>query len=112
MFTCEDVLYGISLLKNNKALGSCHLSAEVLKKLAGVGMADAIAFMFNCVVKGGTPASWNTLSIMSLYKKGSKLDPNNYRGLSVMHVFAKLYSVCVNEKLTAVSNERALRADT
>jgi hypothetical protein len=58
------------------------------------------------------PKDWNVLSITSLHKKGSTTDPNNFRGLSVMHVFAKLYATCLNAKLTEVSNEKKLRAST
>jgi hypothetical protein len=45
------------------------------------------------------PDEWNLLQIISLHKKGSVLDPNNYRGLSIMNVFPKLYSILVNTKL-------------
>lgn len=38
------------------------------------------------------PAEWNLLTIISLHKKGSTTDPNNFRGLSIMNVFPKLYS--------------------
>jgi hypothetical protein len=58
------------------------------------------------------PKGWNVLDIISLHKKGSKLDPNNYRGLSIMHVFVKLFSTCLNVKLTKVSEEKGLRANT
>jgi hypothetical protein len=45
------------------------------------------------------PNGWNTLDIVSIHKKGSTDDPNNFRGLSVMHTFAKLFAICVNNKL-------------
>ena len=42
---------------------------------------------------------WNVLSLSSLHKKGSKHVADNYRGLSVMNVFAKLYATCITERL-------------
>lgn len=57
------------------------------------------------------PRDWNTLDIISLYKKGPRTDPNNYRGLSIMHVFAKLFATCLNAKLTDSVNEHDLHAE-
>lgn len=34
IFDSDGVEQGIKLLKNNKALGNCHISAEVLKCLS------------------------------------------------------------------------------
>lgn len=48
------------------------------------------------------PVEWNTLSIISLHKKGSTTDPNNYRGLSIMNVFPKLFSLILHNKLEHV----------
>ncbi len=95
------------MLKNNKALGRCNISAEVLKALSCSNeFAEVIAYFFNCVVRKGMPADFNTLAITSLHKKGSVSDPNNFRGLSVMHVFSKLYATCLNILLTREADER------
>lgn len=51
------------------------------------------------------------MDIISLYKKGPRTDPNNYRGLSIMHVFAKLFATCLNAKLTDSVNEHDLHAE-
>lgn len=59
----------------------------------------------------GLPSGWNTLDIISLHKKGSTSDPNNYRGLSIMHAFAKLFASCLNIKLTDIAEKTGLRAD-
>ena len=50
------------------------------------------------------PDAWNCLDIMSLHKKGDRHNPSNYRGLSIMNVFAKLYSTCINMKLTGIAD--------
>jgi hypothetical protein len=42
---------------------------------------------------------WNILHLSSIYKKGDHTCPDNYRGIAVMNVFAKLYSTCINAKL-------------
>lgn len=48
----------------------------------------------------------------SLFKTGDRMDATNYRGLTVMNVFPKLYSTCLAHKLDAISQEMHLRAET
>ena len=46
------------------------------------------------------PKVVNSMLIMPLYKrKGSKLDPDNYRGISLIHPVGKLLAALVLEKL-------------
>ena len=92
----EDIAWGIGVLKNNKALGQCNISAEVLKAMCNTSFCKFLTLLFNSVLKIGLPKSWNVLSIVSLYKKGDPQVCGNYRGLSIMHVFSKLPAVCLN----------------
>ena len=67
--------------------------------------------MFNKFLTIGVPQSWNELALTSLYKnKGLKTDPGNYRGLSVMNVFAKMYTTMLHAKMAKVADEKGLRA--
>jgi hypothetical protein len=65
----------------------------------------------NTVIHHGTPRSWNELQLISLYKKGDINNPSNYRGLSIMNAFAKLFATCLNIKLSKVVDKQGLRAD-
>ena len=49
---------------------------------------------------------------MSLHKKGDKLDPRNYRGISIMSVLPKLYATIIRARLEATSEELNLQAWT
>lgn len=60
----------------------------------------------------GPPAAWNHLTITSLHKKGDKLDPRNYRGISIMSVLPKLYATIIRARLEATSEELNLQAWT
>lgn len=53
----------------------------------------------------GLPTCWNELSICSLFKGGNRLDASNYRGLSIMNVFAKLYATIIASKLDTIAKE-------
>jgi hypothetical protein len=110
-FTVDDLYCAISSLKRNKALGNCNISAEVLQSLIKCeGFARLLCSLFNTWVEQGLPSSWNQLLLTSLYKKGSRVDPANYRGIAVMNIFAKLYSTCLTSRLDCIATDRALRA--
>ena len=47
------------------------------------------------------PADWCQSVIRSIYKnKGDIDDPNNYRGISLLSCFGKLFTSCLNRRLT------------
>ena len=46
------------------------------------------------------PDAWNTSIIVTLFKKGNTKDPNNYRGISLLSTFSKLYTSILNNRLT------------
>ena len=58
--------------------------------------------MFNLVLKSGVvPSDWCSGIIYPLYKnKGSPSDPNNYRGITLLSVIGKLFTSCLNHRLS------------
>ena len=47
------------------------------------------------------PADWCQSVIRPIYKnKGDIDDPNNYRGISLLSCFGKLFTSCLNRRLT------------
>jgi hypothetical protein len=45
-----------------------------------------------CFTSGTTPEAWGELEIFVLYKlKGSRDDPNNYRGINLINDFCRVY---------------------
>ena len=48
---------------------------------------------------GEYPSSWSKGVIIPLHKKGDTSDPNNYRGISLVSCFAKLFNTIVNNRL-------------
>ena len=48
---------------------------------------------------GEYPSSWSKGIIIPLHKKGDTSDPNNYRRISLVSCFAKLFNTIVNNRL-------------
>ena len=57
------------------------------------------------------PVSWSTGVIIPLYKKGESSDPNNYRGITLISCFAKLFTVILNERLKKWSAQNDILTD-
>jgi sorting nexin-29 len=57
--------------------------------------------LFNLVLNSGIfPKDWSIGIIKPLYKnKGCTTDPNNYRGITLLSCFGKLFTGVLNERL-------------
>ena len=85
----------IKELKCNKAHGIDGVLNEYIKYTADL-MIDIWVKLFNRILDSGEiPSDWSTGIIITLYKgKGSKLDPNNYRGITLLSCVGKLF-ICI-----------------
>ena len=89
LFTADEVGTAIASLKNNKAPGKDGIPPEFYKTLGEI-LNYPLLTLFNYVLtKQEYPQRWaegiNTL----IHKKGSILNPDNYRRLTVQSVLAK-----------------------
>ena len=76
------------------------------------GMIDAIVLIFNFVFDNETwPERWGTGIISPLYKQDSRLDPSNYRPVTLMSVMGKLFGVVVNQRLQGFTEAYDCLAD-
>lgn len=103
--TWEEIRLSLTGCGNNKATGEDLIPSEVYKLVSGEKepksrLADAI---FRIVKKawneGETPEEWRSCLIVVLHKKGSKSDPNNYRGIALMNTLLKVICKIVAKRL-------------
>ena len=64
-------------------------------------MRSALVRLFNLILNSGiVPTEWCISLIQPLYKnKGSKLDANNYRGISLISCVGKVFTQLINRRL-------------
>lgn len=66
--------------------------------------------LFNIILETGhVPDDWCIGIIQPIYKnKGSKENPDNYRGISLLSCFGKLFTAVINCRLTKFLENRGM----
>lgn len=108
-FTVEEVVENIKVLKNNKAEGVDFIKNEYIKNCPQ-NVIKLIVMLFNLILKTGfVPYDWCIGIIIPIFKKkGSPQDPKNYRGVTLLSCLGKLFTSCVNTRLTKYVNSRGI----
>ena len=107
-----EVQKAIQTLKKGKAPGYDQILGEMLR--AGKGaLIQPLTTLFNKVFTSKQYAQeWNRGVMTPIHKKGSKVDPNNYRGITVNSVLAKTYSMVLSSRLESFLEENKIIHDT
>ena len=121
--TTGEVETGLQRLQNNKAAGCDGVVAEFLTKamvrttVAGVQrkeyiLAPALTTAFNAVLRGGYPTDfWGVSALTPVPKpKGQVHVKDDYRGIAVGSVLAKLYALVILARLDAWAEATGKRA--
>ena len=100
MFSVSEVTKSIKGLKTNKSCGIDYIINEYLKSANSI-LAPVITNLFNLIViTGYITEKWSISIIQPIYKgKGSKSDPDNYRGISLISCLCKLFTCLLNSRL-------------
>ena len=97
-FTQEEIWKAVQRLCAGKAADIDGLTAELFKCQ---GLVAPLTLVANCIFTTDFPARANLGLIVPIYKgRNNADDPNNYRGVTLIHTFAKLYATLLNTRLT------------
>ena len=98
------------MLKQGRTVDKFGLVAELVTKAADC-LAVPLTKVLNAIFREGSFPEVSALGmIVTLYKgKGDQSDPNNYRGITIIPILAKIYATALNCRLTKfrlANNER------
>jgi hypothetical protein len=100
--TFDEVKNAIQKLKDDKAPGIDLIQAELIKKASP----DFIEYMPQLIIKIWTtetiPEDWNWSIICPIHKKGDMTICSNYRGISLLCVAYKIFSILFNRLMPHV----------
>ena len=88
------------MANNNKACGIDELINEFFKTSLAL-MTPIYIKLFNLIFNTGViPVNWTIGLIKPIYKKkGDKEKPENYRGITLLSCFSKLFTCIVNQRI-------------
>ena len=97
--TKEEIEFGAYVLRFGKSPGIDNISNEMISCLLDV-KPEIIVKLFNSILKHPvTIHRWHTSIISPIHKKGSKMNPDNYRGISLLSCFSKFFCAILNKRL-------------
>ena len=99
ILSASDVERAIHQLKNKNSSALDGISASTIKKIP-IQMAKILTPLFNTALKRGEfPKNLKTAIVIPIFKNGDKKLFQNYRPISLISVFSKIYEKCVKEKI-------------
>ena len=93
------ILSQLSGLKVNKSTGLDGIPPRILKDGAEF-LAGPVGHIVNfSILSEAVPSSFKDARVLPLFKKGSRLDPSNYRPVSILNVLSKILERAVHGQL-------------
>ena len=97
----NEVEIAIKALNNNKASSHDNLINEYFKASADI-LSSHLAHIFNIILGSGRfPDSWSKGVIVPVFKKKGDINSvENYRGITLISCFSKLFTSILTRRLT------------
>ena len=98
--TPDEVVSQISKLKPNKACGPDGIPPGIFKFLPADWIMFITTLFNNTFLSGSYPDCWTSAKLLTIFKRGSKSDPGNYRGINIINGIAKIYDMVLSARLS------------
>ena len=100
IITENEIQSCINRLKNHKAPGPDNILNEYIKISTDILMPIYLK-IFNMIFSTGLfPDTWSQGLIIPIHKKGDKMNTDNYRGITLLSCFGKLFTSIINDRIT------------
>ena len=94
-----DIIKSCKALNANLTSGPDNIPAFLVRDCAHI-LAKPLQFIFNrCIQSGIFPNRWKTTNICPIFKNGNKMDIKNYRPISLLSNFSKVFEKAIINKL-------------
>ena len=98
-FADDGILKIIRALDINKAHGHDEISVRMIK-ICDDAIIEPLSLIYkNCIENGTFPAIWKKSNIIPVHKKGDKQIINNYRSVSLLPIFGKIFEIILFNSL-------------
>ena len=83
----------------NKASGHDEISAKMIKMCGESLINPLYIIMENCLKRGVFPTVWKQANVVPIHKKNNKEIVNNYRPISLLPIFGKIFEKIIFDSL-------------
>lgn len=102
----EDVKDAIRKLKPTKSKGTDGIPNFIIKGCADI-LIPVLAHIFNLSLTTGIyPSKWKEAVITPVFKSGKKNDIKNYRPISILNNFSKLFEIIIHKHISFYINNK------
>lgn len=109
--TQNELIVIISKLKTNSSSGPDGISSKLIKNIHPF-ITSPLAHIINLIFKNGKlPYQWKESIITPVYKSGRRDDISNYRPISIINNFAKIFEHSLKIRLTKYLNDNQVLTD-
>lgn len=109
--TDNEIILFISKLKNRSAAGPDNITSDLIKAVHG-NLIKPLKYLINLVFKIGIlPAQWKESIVTPVLKAGDPSNPNNYRPISLINSFAKIFEQAIKNRLTSFFSSFSVLTD-
>jgi exonuclease III len=112
--TWGEISSTLKSIRNGKAAGLDRIPGEVYKLVSNEqhptsNLAKGIMVIINrAFSEKEFPMEWNDSIVVPIYKKGNKLEPNNYRGISLINTLLKVLAKILASRLQLICSRYPL----
>ena len=104
-FSNEAIAKIITKLNANKAHGVDNISIAMLK-LCCNEVSEPLKIIFEqCISEGKFPSSWKKANVQPVHKKESRQSKKNYRPISLLPIFSKIFEKIIFDSMYKFLNE-------
>ena len=107
-----EVINTISSLKPNRSCGADNIPAKFLQLSATLISEPLSIFVNSAFTLGLFPDNLKTAKVVPVHKTGDKCNPSNYRPISLLTTFSKVFEKLMYSRAEAFLNKHSLIAPT
>ena len=106
--TVEEIEKLIRLFNSNKAPGFNGISNYIIKCTVRIVSLILVKLFNSCMELGIFPDKFKIACIIPLFKGGEKDEPTNYRPISLLPIFSKLFEKVIETRFVKFLNKKKL----
>jgi len=95
--TAHNIKKHLNNINSDKSMGCDKIHPHVLKECSESSSIALEKIFVKSIIDGAVPSAWKEANITPIYKKGSKVDPANYRPISLTSVPCKVIEKIIRD---------------